>query len=622
MRAASKWARTLKENFCIVRRLPTVHTLMTFPFARYLSFTSLAFALVLPYAVTNHTYPIPTFYAEYTALSLYLLVGASVLLLSVTARPRIPYALPAVALVPFAFGALLVLQTFVLPLAQPSMAWLGAGFLLAAVMATQAGYGLARAGAAECALRWAAGGLIVGGLFAVFCQIVQLFHAETRFAPFVVAYNVTNERRPFGNMAQANHLATVIAFALAAAMYLVQKRRLNVLVWAVVSAVCILGQALTVSRGPWLQTAVIVVAGFWMALVAPREGAYGGRRRSLRAWMIPVGLVVLFFAVNVAVRWANARFDFGLDVSAAHRFQDKSQFVLRLAMWKYGWTMFTQHPLLGVGWGEFPRFEYELVKRLGDVEIANNSHDIVVDLLAKTGIVGLAIVLLGLLAWLWRVLRAQHTADRVFGLALIGVLLMHALVEYPQQYMFFLLPAMFVFGILETKPLTFVPSRVALGWQLLLVAGGFAALHPIYRDYSRAEVLYYGAHPADEYRAAPSVLFGAWGEYGMATLLPIDGTDLPTKLAMHEKALALLPGETVLRRYAVLLALDGKQDEAFDTVERLKIFAGVLHDWPAQLAALYELCDNEPKLAAFKAELVKRYGPAPKGAGDEDESDD
>lgn len=68
MRAASKWARTLKENFCIVRRLPTVHTLMTFPFARYLSFTSLAFALVLPYAVTNHTYPIPTFYAEYTAL--------------------------------------------------------------------------------------------------------------------------------------------------------------------------------------------------------------------------------------------------------------------------------------------------------------------------------------------------------------------------------------------------------------------------------------------------------------------------------------------------------------------------------------------------------------------------
>ncbi|MGN6314896.1 Wzy polymerase domain-containing protein [Trinickia sp.] len=593
---------------------------MTTQFARHLSFASLAFAVLLPYTVTNHTYPIPTFYAEFTALSLYLLVGASVLLMAVSARPRIPYAIPAVALVPLAFGALLAVQTFVLPVAQPSMNWLGAGFLLAAVMAAQAGYGFVRADAAQCALRWVAGALIVGALFAVFCQLVQLFHAETRFAPFVVAYNVTTDRRPFGNMAQANHLATVIAFGLAAAMYLVQTRRLPVLVWAAVSAVCVLGQALTVSRGPWLQTAVIVVAGFWMAFVAPRRGL--GQRRGLREWVMPVGLVVLFFGVNLAVRWANARFQLDLDVSAAHRFQDKGQFVLRLAMWKYGWTMFTQHPLLGVGWGEFPRYEFELVKQLGDVEIANNSHDIVIDLLAKTGAVGLAIVLLGLLAWLWRVLRAPHTAERVFGLALIGALLMHALVEYPQQYMFFLLPAMFIFGILETKPLSFVPPRVALGWQMLLVAGGFAALHPIYRDYTHAEVLYYGAHPADEYRAAPSVLFGAWGEYGMATLLPIDGNDLPMKLAMHKKALALLPGETVLRRYAVLQALDGKPDQAFDTVERLKIFAQVLHDWPAQLSALYDLCEDEPKLAGFKAELLKRYGPAPKAAGDDGEGDD
>lgn len=594
---------------------------MTSPFARYLSFASLAFAVLLPYAVTNHTYPIPTFYAEFTALSLYLLVGASVLLMSISERSRVRFAMPAVALVPLAFGALLVVQTWVLPLAQPSMAWLGAGFLLAGFMATQAGYGLTRAGVAETALRWMAGALIVGGLFAVFCQLVQLLHLEAKVSPFVVAYNVTTERRPFGNMAQANHLATVIAFALAAAMYLVQTRRLNVLVWAVVSSICVLGQALTVSRGPWLQTAVVVVAGFWMALVVPRGNDFS--RRRTREWMMPVLLVVLFIGVNLAVRWANGRFQLGLDVSAAHRFQDKGQFVLRLAMWKYGWTMFKGHPLLGVGWGEFPRFEFELVRQLGGVEIANNSHDIVIDLLAKTGLVGLGIVLIGLLAWLWRVLRARHTAERVFGLALIGVLLMHALVEYPQQYMFFLLPAMFVFGILETKPLAFVPGRIALGLQLAVVLGGLAALAPIYRDYARAEVLYYGAHPAEEYRAAPSVLFGAWGEYGMATLLPIDSNDLQTKLDMHAKALALLPGETVLRRYAALLALDGKQDQAFDTVERLKIFALVLHDWPAQLSALYGLCDDQPKLAPFKAELIKRYGPAPKASTDDgDDSSD
>ncbi len=52
---------------------------MPSPFARYLSLVLLALALVLPYAVANHTYPIPTFYAEFTALALYLLtLGARV----------------------------------------------------------------------------------------------------------------------------------------------------------------------------------------------------------------------------------------------------------------------------------------------------------------------------------------------------------------------------------------------------------------------------------------------------------------------------------------------------------------------------------------------------------------
>ncbi|QCP48349.1 polymerase [Trinickia violacea] len=595
---------------------------MPSPFARYLSLVLLAFALILPYAVTNHTYPIPTFYAEFTALALYLLVGAGVLFLVTSARPRVPYASPVVALVPLAFGLLLVAQTFLLPVAQPSMNWLGAGFLLAAFVTVHAGYGFARANLSEDALRWAAGALIAGALFAVLCQLVQLFHAEVRFSPFVVAYNITVERRPFGNMAQANHLATVIAFGMAGAMYLAQTRRLNLVLWALVSAICALGQALTVSRGPWLQTGVIVVAGFWMAAAESRR--HSGVRRNTREWLIPFALVAIFLVVNVAVRWANVHYNLGLAVSAADRFKDEGQIAPRIALWKYGLTMFKSHPLLGVGWGEFPRFQFALANALGGVEIANNSHDIFIDLLAKSGLLGLGILLIGLLAWLVRVVVAPQSAPRVFGLALIGALLMHALVEYPQQYMFFLLPAMFIFGLLETKPLRFVPSGLSLGIQVVLVVGGLAALYPIYRDYQRSEVLYYGEHPAEEYRADPSFLFGAWGEYGMATLLPIDRKDLPMKLDMHKQAIALLPGETVLRRYAVLQALDGQQSAAFDTVARLKIFAEELHDWPSQLASLYALCDEQQSvLAGFKAELVKKYGLPPKDANqDDDDSDD
>jgi len=594
---------------------------MPTPFPRYLSLVLLACALILPYAVVNHTYPIPTFYAEFTALTLYVLTSAAVVLMVWTERSRVTFESPAVALVPLLFGLLLIVQTFVLPVAQPSMNWLGAGYLLAAFMATHTGYAFSRVKLTETVLRWVAAALIVGGLFAVFCQVIQLFHLETKVTPLVVAYNITVDRRPFGNMAQANHLATYIAFAMAGAMFLVQTRRLPVIAWALLSVIYSTGLALTVSRGPWLQMGVIVVAGFWMAFVEVRRNP--ALRRSNREWLVPLALGVLFFVMNAVVRWANVRYQLELDVSAADRFKDASQIAPRIALWKYGWTMFKTHPLLGVGWGEFPRYQYDFVRTLGSVEIANNSHDIFLDLLGKTGLVGLAIVLLGLLAWLVRVVRAPHTAARVFGIALIGVLVMHALVEYPQQYMFFLLPAMFVFGLLETRSLRLVPSRVSFGVYVVVVFVGLAALYPVYRDYNRSEVLYYGSSPAQQYANDPAFLFGAWGEYGMATLLPMNAQDLAHKLAMHRQALALLPGETVLRRYAVLQALSGDTNGAFDTVVRLKIFAEELKDWPSQQAYLYQLCDEQKSLAGFKAELIKLYGMPPKDVNqDDDDSDD
>jgi O-antigen ligase len=593
---------------------------MPSPFARYLSLVLLALALVLPYAVANHTYPIPTFYAEFTALALHLLTGAGVLLLMATAKPRITFASPTVALVPLLFGVVLVAQSVLLPVAEPSMNWLGGGFLLAAWMATHAGYGFARAKLDETALRWAAGALIVGGLFAVFSQVIQLFHLETRVSPFVVAYNVTVERRPFGNMAQANHLATYIAFAMAGALFLVQTRRLAVGIWLLISTIFAVGLALTVSRGPWLQMGVIVVAGFWMAFAQTRNEPL--LRRSNREWVIPIALAVLFFVVNALIRWANVHYHLELAQSAAERFKDAGQIAPRLALWKYGWTMFKTHPLLGVGWGEFPSYQFELVKTLGGVEIANNSHDIFIDLLAKTGLIGIAIVLIGLVAWLVRVVRAPQSAGRVFGIALIGVLTMHALVEYPQQYMFFLLPAMFVFGLLETRPLRLVPGRLSFGAFAVVVFGGLAALYPVYRDYARAEVLYYGSRPAEQYTANPSFLFQAWGEYGLATLQPMNSMDLQHKLAMHKQAIALLPGETVLRRYAVLQALSGDTAAALDTVERLRIFAEELKDWPSQLSYLYELTDEQKSLAGFKAELVKRYGLPGSDVNQDDDTDE
>jgi prepilin-type N-terminal cleavage/methylation domain-containing protein len=56
--------RTEWGKFCIVRRLLTSGSLMPSTFSRSLSLVALAVALIVPYSITNHTYPIPTFYSS------------------------------------------------------------------------------------------------------------------------------------------------------------------------------------------------------------------------------------------------------------------------------------------------------------------------------------------------------------------------------------------------------------------------------------------------------------------------------------------------------------------------------------------------------------------------------
>ncbi len=589
-------------------------------------------AWTVPYALARHTYPIPTFYSEFATLALYLLMAFACVSLVFVERRKSTLQIARIAWMPAAFCLLLLAQMMLLPLSQPSMSVLAIGFLSAVFITIQTGFWIAQLGLTEKIIRWLAYALLAGGLFAVFCQLIQVCRLENQFTSFVLPYYEESGRRLFGNMAQANHLSTYLSFALAAALFLRQAQRLPLSLWMLLSAALIAGQALTASRMAWLQFAVIVIGGVLMERVekqrtqaqlkAPTDKNLPQHPKrllnhvfsshSMRNWLVPVLLILIFISVNWAVRVADEVFQLQLAKAAAERFQDAGQISPRLALWHYGWDMFKAHPWLGVGWGEFPSYQYALLDKLGTVEIANSAHNVLLDLLAKTGILGAGLVVVSLVFWLWRTAIVGQTSKdvtRLFCLMLLAVLAVHALLEYPQQYLFFLLPAAFLLGVLETQTIGRGSSIVfkASYWVLTIVS--LAMLYPVWRDYQRAETLYYAKQPQQQYQANPAWLFSAWGQYAMASLLPLNEKMLAAKLAMHEQALTLLPGQAMLRRYAVLLALAGREDEALVVVRRLKLFSMSLRNWPTELAGLYALCDAQgTTLASFKKRLVQNYG--------------
>jgi hypothetical protein len=81
----------------------------------------------------------------------------------------------------------------------------------------------------------------------------------------------------------------------------------------------------------------------------------------------------------------------------------------------------------------------------------------------------------------------------------------------------------------------------------------------------------------------------------------------------------------VLKRYAVLLALAGREPAALDVVVRLRAFALGDHTWPDNLRDLLRMCDEQGgALKHFKSQLIAAYGepaPAPPATGDDDDDD-
>lgn len=577
---------------------------------------ALALCWIVPFNLVRHTYPISTFYAESIAFALFALLAA-LLLVATLRSPRGRLEVPRAIVMPIGFALVLAIQRVVLPsfqpLTQPLLITLGLCYALGMTVAMNAGFWAAQLGWRGVLCRTSAWALVVGALYATFCLVMQAFHLESYVSWWVATYPGQTGRRLFANMYQANHAATYLAFGCAATMYLWQLRRIGAWAWGVLNVVFCIALALTASRTPWLQLIWVALGG--ICLARGRVAGVPRRARTAQRWA-PLLLLPLFYGATVLVLGANDWLDLRLGGSALERFHEAGQLSPRLAMWHYAWAIFEKFPWLGAGWGEYIHQQYLLAGHLGTVEMANNAHNLILDLLAKTGVIGLLVVMVPLLAWLWRVLRGPKDAPAMFALLMLGVLGVHTMVEYPQQYAFFLLPAMFLIGLAETRALPRIAPSVVLAFNAGALVGGLALLGFMLRDYQKTEVAYRaGQLPA--YREHPATLLAEYGDYAITSMLPLDTRLLDAKIAMHKQSLTLGASNLLIKRYVILLALAGRDDDAMRNVARLHSLAG--WQFPGQYASLLAMCDAQGQaLAGFRARLIDKYGTPVRPAREDD----
>lgn len=346
---------------------------------------------------------------------------------------------------------------------------------------------------------FAAGFLVVGILqtLAAFLQIMGI-GLDGLIMPKL--YNAA-----YGNIAQPNHLASILWMSAFSLVYLCGRVGQGFGLAVVVPFIC-LASAMSASRAAWVYMAFLFVLSVGYRYLGHGEG----RERIFRVacWVVCVALgIQLLFALT------DIESGFGL-VSSASRLADASSNGQRLFDWWVALVSALQHPWGGVGVGQFAW--QTALRSIGlpppdFIRIGENAHNTLLHFAAEWGLVPVLLLLILLALFIGRMWwRGLQSDEHYWLLGVVGVIVLHSMVEYPLWYTYFLIPFGVCLGALKPGGTSvaqgiFPKAATAFG-VIVLMIGAFWSLH----DYSALERAYarfpYGATASDRvYREAREI---------------------------------------------------------------------------------------------------------------------
>ncbi|MBD3635591.1 MAG: O-antigen ligase C-terminal domain-containing protein [Methylophaga sp.] len=417
----------------------------------------LALMCVVPFLSPHHYPPIATFYNEWIAALLGLV--AAIFLLR---KPPADFVFPMIAFVPIGLMLLLGIQ---IPLGKALywqnhyliMLYLG----LAALMMVL-GANLRERVSLEKIVPTLAWAVIAGGIISMAIIVLAKMGLAEKdpWSFFIRDYSASH-------IGQINHLANYLALGLASIIYLFISYRIRKSGAALLAFIFVLGLAYTGQRMAVLYIIVLSLLGWWLA----------GRCQQIetRAQAKHLLLLIPFYIVAELVIPLMTFLEVSstpVDRVAANMGRESH----RLIYLEQAWLLFQQYPVLGAGWGEFGWHNFNVTDQYpSQTGLTNHAHNIVFQLMAEMGILAAFLFLGGVIWWLFRQRLGEFTPERWWLLALLAVLGIHSLLEYPLWYAYFLVIASLALGLgeqsvlrkrLQLTPVLFIGVLVFAAWSM------------------------------------------------------------------------------------------------------------------------------------------------------------
>jgi len=307
---------------------------------------------------------------------------------------------------------------------------------------------------------WLVGAFLVGVLIQNGIQLLQLID----LTPTDPGDPSTRHRGLLHPIQTGAVSAAALCWLTSVVLYARGRWRWLALLAAALAAVGLLASG---SRGPWLAAGVAVPLCVLAALVR--------RQRAIRP---AIALLVVGVAAAGAV-WPIAGDAIGARLNDAgeewrHAVQDAhydSSVGGRIGMWRWAWTLFAEHPIIGVGAGAYydqatalPEYQQLVAQRPGIERFTkDHAHSTYIHALATTGVIGATLLLAVLIAVVMQAWPMR--ADEWWSHATIFVLLTWLIGTQFDCY--HLNSQLFgVFALVMTFTIPFRPAVKKLRWRL------------------------------------------------------------------------------------------------------------------------------------------------------------
>lgn len=418
-------------------------------------------ALCLAFLLPNHYSPWLSFHEELAAALAFLPLLAWACVQHRTA-PALAIGAAALCLVP-------LFQMATGQLYFSGDGWLSFLYLLGFALAIHAGSCSVHQAAAPGEVRLTQlTALWVGLVFAAFVSVAIAAHqwlSLQKLGLFVA--DMPPNGRPFGNLAQPNHLATLLLLGVAGLMFLWESGKLHAASALAGAVLLIAGLVMSGSRSVLLTLVWLVPAYAWLR-----------GRCALRTTPVAFALLVALYLL-ASVNWQalNEALLVASDASSVDRMSEPG---IRRVYWASMLDAISRKLWIGYGWGQIGAAQTATALDYPPTHsFFDSSHNLVLDLALWSGVPVALLATSGMVLWFgWQVRRVSSPLAWV-TLAAVGMVFSHAMVEYPLNSAYFLLPVGLWMGALSAANPTPIDRRLER-WSGLsrrvAPIGGVAAL--------------------------------------------------------------------------------------------------------------------------------------------------